>query len=199
MDLGYKQYGLNRGIRDGKAGLWYREWAPGAKALALVGEFNDWTPKPEHWAVKNSFGVWELFLPDGPGGKPVVPHRHEREGNMACRRVCAGHGLVLIILFLLNRCKIKCRLEGANGSWIERIPAWVKWATQEWNEIQFNGVHWQPEQIGAPGELHTDKTYTFKYPRPPKPRALRIYECHVGMSSAEPKINRCEEVVLMNM
>ena len=73
--LGYKHYGLNRGIQNGKAGLWYREWAPGAKALALVGEFNDWTPKTEHWAVKNTFGVWELFLPDGPNGKPVVPHR----------------------------------------------------------------------------------------------------------------------------
>ena len=48
---GYKHYGLNRGTHDGKAGLWYREWAPGAKALALVGEFNDWTPTPEQWAA----------------------------------------------------------------------------------------------------------------------------------------------------
>lgn len=81
-------------------------------------------------------------------------------------------------------------MEAANGSWIERIPAWIKWATQEWNEIQFNGVHWLPTEVGAPGEVHEDKAYTFKYPRPSKPRALRIYECHVGMSSAEPKINR---------
>ena len=39
---------------------------------------------------------------------------------------------------------------------------------QEWNEIQFNGVHWQPEEAGAPGEVDPDKTYTFKYPRPDK-------------------------------
>ena len=72
---GYNHYGLNRGTHDGKAGLWYREWAPGAKSLALVGEFNDWSPLPEHWGAKNAFGVFELFLPDGADGKPVVPHK----------------------------------------------------------------------------------------------------------------------------
>ena len=28
---GYKYYGLNRGEHDGKVGIWYREWAPGAR------------------------------------------------------------------------------------------------------------------------------------------------------------------------
>ncbi|GFH30443.1 Aamy domain-containing protein, partial [Haematococcus lacustris] len=59
----------------------------------------------------------------------------------------------------------------------------------EWNEVLFNGVHYEPPEKGAPGEIHPLKSYTFKYPRPPKPRALRIYECHVGMSSVEPKVN----------
>lgn len=27
--------------------------------------------------------------------------------------------------------------------------------------------------------------YQFKYPRPPRPASLRIYEAHVGMSSEE--------------
>mmetsp|Transcript_38602 Transcript_38602/g.114639 ORF Transcript_38602/g.114639 Transcript_38602/m.114639 type:complete len:851 (-) Transcript_38602:12-2564(-) len=157
---GYLKYGLNRGEHEGQVGTWYREWAPGAKALALVGEFNDWNPKDSHWAHKNPFGTFELFLPD-VDGRPQVPHRT----------------------------KIKARIETASGAWVERIPAWIKWATQEWNEIQFNGINWEPEEVGAPGEVHPDKAYTFKYPRPPKPRSMRIYECHIGMSSAEPKIN----------
>eukprot|EP00879_Flechtneria_rotunda_P003913 GHRR01004153.1.p1 GENE.GHRR01004153.1~~GHRR01004153.1.p1 ORF type:complete len:475 (+),score=109.12 GHRR01004153.1:81-1505(+) len=158
---GWKYYGFNRGECKGKTGQWYREWAPGAKALALVGEFNNWEPKDDHWAFKNEYGVWELFLPDKPDGTPVIPHRT----------------------------KIKSRVENINGEWVEKIPAWIKWATQEWNEVLFNGVHWEPPQVGAPGEVHTDKKYIFKYPRPPRPRALRIYECHVGMSSEEPKVN----------
>lgn len=49
--------------------------APGAKAMALVGEFNNWEPKDNHWAFKNEFGVWELFLPDNNDGSQAIPHR----------------------------------------------------------------------------------------------------------------------------
>lgn len=45
------------------------------QALALIGEFNDWQPKDEHWAIKNDFGVWQLFLPDNPDGTSAIPHR----------------------------------------------------------------------------------------------------------------------------
>lgn len=45
------------------------------QSLALVGEFNSWTPEAEHWAVKNTFGVFELFLPDAADGTPAVAHR----------------------------------------------------------------------------------------------------------------------------
>lgn len=72
---GYKHYGFNRGTHEGKTGIWYREWAPGAKALALVGEFNSWSPRDTDWAFKNQYGVWELFLPDNPDGTSTIPHR----------------------------------------------------------------------------------------------------------------------------
>lgn len=40
---------------------------------------------------------------------------------------------------------------------------------QEWNEIQYNGVYWEPPLgPGKPGVLEEGKSYTFKYPRPPR-------------------------------
>ena len=67
---------------------------------------------------------------------------------------------------------------------------------QEWNEIQFNGVYYAPPKQGAPGaEPDFDTSYTFNYPRPKRPENLRIYECHVGMSSEEPKVGH---FVLLN-
>lgn len=75
VGVGYKYYGFNRGEHEGKTGIWYREWAPGAKALSLVGEFNNWQPQDQHWAIKNPYGVWELFLPDAPNGTPAIKHR----------------------------------------------------------------------------------------------------------------------------
>ncbi len=34
---------------------------------------------------------------------------------------------------------MKARIETASGEWQDKIPAWIKWATQEWNEVLFNG------------------------------------------------------------
>jgi len=61
--LGHRYFGLNRGVSDGKAGVWYREWAPEALALSLVGDFNGWV-RGANPLVRDEWGVWSTFLPD---------------------------------------------------------------------------------------------------------------------------------------
>ena len=61
--LGHESFGLNRGQCDGEPGVWYREWAPGADALYLIGDFNDWQ-RESHPLQRDERGVWSLFLPD---------------------------------------------------------------------------------------------------------------------------------------
>jgi len=55
----------------GRGGFVYREWAPGATALYLVGDFNNWdrTATP---LQKLEFGVWEAFLPDAEYGQRLT-------------------------------------------------------------------------------------------------------------------------------
>ncbi|TGE15187.1 alpha-amylase family glycosyl hydrolase [Hymenobacter elongatus] len=57
----HQQLGLNYDGR--RRGYWFREWAPAAQALSLIGDFNGWdrgaTP-----LQKTESGVWEVFLPD---------------------------------------------------------------------------------------------------------------------------------------
>ncbi len=53
--------GLNYDAK--KKGWWYREWAPGAYALSLVGDFNNWD-KDANPLEKKENGVWETFLAD---------------------------------------------------------------------------------------------------------------------------------------
>ncbi len=60
---GYEYYGFNRGERDGKPGVWYREWAPAAHALFLTGDFNQWDRR-SHPMQCDQFGTWSIFLPD---------------------------------------------------------------------------------------------------------------------------------------
>jgi len=56
---GYKYFGIH--FNHEKNGWTYREWAPNAKALFLVGDFNNWE-QFTHPLEKNEFGIWEIFL-----------------------------------------------------------------------------------------------------------------------------------------
>ncbi len=46
-----------------KHGFWYREWAPAAEALFLIGDFN-WWDRASHPMQRDEHGIWEIFLPD---------------------------------------------------------------------------------------------------------------------------------------
>ena len=48
---------------NNKGGWYYREWAPGADALFLIGDFNDWD-REGHQMYQKGDGIWEIFLPD---------------------------------------------------------------------------------------------------------------------------------------
>ena len=46
-----------------RKGWWYREWAPAAHYLSLMGDFNDWN-RYEYPLELAGAGLWEIFLPD---------------------------------------------------------------------------------------------------------------------------------------
>jgi 1,4-alpha-glucan branching enzyme len=66
VSQGHQYFGLNRGQHEGTPGVWYREWAPGARQLLLTGDFNGWS-RTSHPLTRDDFGVWSLFVPDAGG------------------------------------------------------------------------------------------------------------------------------------
>ncbi len=44
-------------------GWWYREWAPEADGLSLIGDFNGWDVD-SHPMTQDEFGVWGIFIAD---------------------------------------------------------------------------------------------------------------------------------------
>ena len=58
---GYLYYGLHRNEK----GEWiFREWAPNATEIFLIGDFNDWKESPKYALKKNKNGQdWEIKLP----------------------------------------------------------------------------------------------------------------------------------------
>ena len=55
----HKYFGLHR---DGKEWI-FREWAPNASAITLVGDFSNWEQRPEFGLKKLDGGVWEIRIP----------------------------------------------------------------------------------------------------------------------------------------
>lgn len=72
ISQGHHFFGLNRGEKDGVSGIWYREWAPEATYLALVGDFNFWDRGADPM-VRDEFGTWSVFLAD-VDGVSRIPH-----------------------------------------------------------------------------------------------------------------------------
>lgn len=68
---GHEYFGLHAGERDGRSGVWYREWAPAAKSLFLIGDFNDWD-RVAHPMVVDKFGVWSIFVSTARGAERLV-------------------------------------------------------------------------------------------------------------------------------
>ena len=58
----YRYFGAHLEVQDGVPGAIFRVWAPHAKAVAVVGDFNSWVPG-EHTMHKVTDGIWELFIP----------------------------------------------------------------------------------------------------------------------------------------
>ena len=63
ISQGHRIFGFNPGENDGKSGIWYREWAPGAQSLSLIGDFNNWNRDVNPMSI-DEWGIWHLFLPD---------------------------------------------------------------------------------------------------------------------------------------
>jgi 1,4-alpha-glucan branching enzyme len=56
--VGHLYFGLNRT----DYGWVFREWAPNATGIALIGDFNDWKPSEKYQFRPLTNGVWELVL-----------------------------------------------------------------------------------------------------------------------------------------
>ncbi len=64
----YKKLGAHVREHQGVPGTAFAVWAPAARAVSVVGDFNSWDGRLNAMRVLGSAGIWELFLPEvGPG------------------------------------------------------------------------------------------------------------------------------------
>ncbi|WP_435016999.1 1,4-alpha-glucan branching protein GlgB [Tundrisphaera sp. TA3] len=64
----YDKLGAHLVERDGVSGTRFVVWAPNARAVGVIGPFNDWHPDADPMSRLGHSGLWERFIPGvGPG------------------------------------------------------------------------------------------------------------------------------------
>jgi 1,4-alpha-glucan branching enzyme len=59
----YTRLGAHLMELDGVAGVGYAVWAPNARSVSVVGDFNGWDGRVHPMRLRFGVGVWEIFLP----------------------------------------------------------------------------------------------------------------------------------------
>ena len=77
----YEKMGAHLCEIDGINGVLFSVWAPTAKRVSVVGNFNMWDGRRHQMRVLGSSGVWEIFIPDLSSGEvykyEIKTHRNE--------------------------------------------------------------------------------------------------------------------------
>lgn len=55
---------------EGAPGVHFAVWAPNARRVAVVGDWNDWDGRRHGMRRRADTGVWEIFIPDLGAGRP---------------------------------------------------------------------------------------------------------------------------------
>ncbi len=65
----YEKFGAHSMELEGEKGVYFSVWAPTAKSVSVVGDFNYWNAKQHQLNVRwDESGIWEGFIPDAEEG-----------------------------------------------------------------------------------------------------------------------------------
>jgi 1,4-alpha-glucan branching enzyme len=70
----WEKMGARPATQDGRSGYSFVVWAPNAKAVSVVGDFNEWRGGAHPLAPHGSTGLWEAFV---PGLAPGALYKYE--------------------------------------------------------------------------------------------------------------------------
>ena len=64
----YEKMGAHLAEEDGKAGTYFSVWAPNARNVSVVGDFNNWDRSAHPMQPVQQSGIWDIFVPGVKAG-----------------------------------------------------------------------------------------------------------------------------------
>ena len=82
----YEKLGAHPTRQEGAAGAHFAVWAPNARSVAVVGDFNGWDPDADPMRLRAEAGVWEVFVPGVESGALYKYRVTPRDGGDAVQK-----------------------------------------------------------------------------------------------------------------
>ena len=116
----YERLGGRLCVEQGVEGAKFNVWAPNAKSVALVGDFNFWNGQTNPMRVLGYSGVWEIFIPGLKQGEKYKFEIHTQQGET---------------LIKSDPYAVACEMRPATASILFPL-AHYQWQDQNWLEIR---------------------------------------------------------------
>jgi 1,4-alpha-glucan branching enzyme len=81
----YEKLGAHVRELDGVTGVAFAVWAPSARSVSVVGDFNSWDGRLHPMRTLGASGIWELFVPGVPEGSRYKFELRTPDGDLALR------------------------------------------------------------------------------------------------------------------
>ena len=78
----YERLGAHVRELEGVRGTAFAVWAPSARSVSVVGDFNSWDGRLHRMRSLGSSGIWELFIPDVGEGTHYKFEIHAQDGEL---------------------------------------------------------------------------------------------------------------------
>ncbi|MDR1759735.1 MAG: 1,4-alpha-glucan branching protein GlgB [Fibrobacter sp.] len=129
----YRKLGANLTEHQGFQGVHFAVWAPNARAVAVIGNFNSWDGRRHPMRMLGSSGIWEIFIPDLGENELYRFEIHTQEGALITKI-------------------------DPLAKWSEKRPATASITTHldgyEWDDKLYMDTHYATGVFGAPMNIY---------------------------------------------
>jgi 1,4-alpha-glucan branching enzyme len=78
----YEKLGAHPRVIEGREGVSFALWAPNARGVSVVGDFNGWDGRANPLVLAGATGIWETFVPGLAAGALYKFELHGPKGNL---------------------------------------------------------------------------------------------------------------------
>jgi 1,4-alpha-glucan branching enzyme len=130
----YEKLGAHLTKQEGRAGVHFAVWAPNARRVSVIGDFNRWKPRTHYLHSRASSGVWEGFIPDL---KPGTLYKYAIESQVADYRVDKA-----------DPCGFAAEIRPRTASKVWDLTGYA------WNDRKWMANRGGPNSLGAPISIY---------------------------------------------